>query len=282
MHVRKFALPLVGLAAALPAGAAYAGPWIPPAGAGTMKPVIRFYHSDRAFPPSSFGTQTIPSSTQYDETQIKITGEHGLGGGWALQYDLRAAKDSKTKTKHGTSTTHTAFGLQDQEIGVVRGLRQGNSFADTFALNIVVPAGSTSSTPELGVGHTAVEPEYQFGFRGRFGQRPAYASFSLGPRVFLNSGVTQWRATADVGARLLRRVEIFGTLFCSRTFGANSASASNQNPNAAEDYNLVRAGVGLKFALTRDLRPIIEYESDLAGQSIHAGDRIELGVSWRY
>lgn len=282
MRIRKCAPPLLGLAAALVTVAAHAGPWIPPAGTGKVKPVVRFYRSDRAFSPTSFGAHTVPSSSKYDETQIKITGEHGLGGGWALQYDLRAANDSKTKTKKGVSTTHTAFGLQDQEIGLVRGLRQGSSFADAVALNIVVPTGSTSSTPELGVGHTALEPQYQFGFRHRFGTRPAYAVFSVGPRVFLNSGVTQWRASADIGIRVFQRVDAFGTVFCSRTFGANSAAASSQNPNAAEDYNLIRAGLGLKFRLTKDLHPLIEYESDLAGQSIHAGDRILLGVSWRY
>ena len=144
------------------------------------------------------------------------------------------------------------------------------------------PTGSTSSIPELGVGHTALEPEYQFGVKHRFGQRLAYASFSVGPRVFLNSGVTQWRATADIGTRLFRRVEIFGTVFCSRTFGARSTLAPDQNPNAAEDYNLIRGGLGLRFALTKHLRPIIEYESDVAGQSIHAGSRIVLGASLRY
>lgn len=282
MRITTYALPLAGLATALLAVAASADPWIPPAGSGKIKPVVRFYNSDRAFSPSSFASHTVPSSSKYDETQIKVTGEHGLGGGWALQYDLRAAKDSKTKTKHGLSTTHTAFGLQDQEIGLVRGLRQGDNFADALALNVVLPAGSTSSTPQLGVGHAAIEPQYQFGIRHRFGQRLAYGSFSVGPRVFLNSGVTQWRATADIGTRLVGRLAVFGTLFCSRTFGANSALASNQNPNAAEDYNLVRAGLGLSVALSKDLHPIIEYESDLAGQSIHAGDRVVLGLSWHY
>lgn len=247
-----------------------------------MKTEVRLYRSDRAFSASSFGTSTQPSHTKYDEIQLKVTGEHGLGNGWAVQYDLRAAKDTKTKTKHQLSTAHTAYGLQDQEIGLVRGLRQGSSFADALALNVILPTGSTSSTPQLGVGHTALEPEYQFGLRHRFGRRYVYASFSVGPRVFLNSGVTQWRGSADVGTQLFPKVGIFGVLFCARTLGASSALAGETNPNAAEDYNLLRAGIGLRFRVSKQLRPIIEYESDLAGRSIHAGSRIVLGVSWRY
>jgi len=235
-----------------------------------------------AIPTSSFTTNTIPGTAKYSETQVKVTGEHGLGKGWALQYDLRAAEDNKTKTKKHIKTTETAFGVQDQEIGLLRGLRQGESFADALALNVVLATGSSSSSPALGVGHTAIEPDYQFGVKHQFGPRLAYGSFSIGPRIFLNSGVTQVRATADIGTKLFRNLAVFGTLFLSRTYGTDHATSSLQNPNAAEDYNLIRGGIGLRLTLTKKLRPMIEYESDLAGQSIHAGSRIVVGFSWHY
>ncbi len=282
MHKKRCAPMLVVFASALIAFPTYADPWIPPAGTGKTNPVLRLYRADRTFSPSHFGGETFPSTSKVSETQLRITGEHGLGNGWALQYDLRAGEERKTKTKKHGSTTYSASGVQDQEIGLVRGLRQRAAFADAVALNIVLPTGSASSNPQLGVGHTAVEPDYQFGVTHQFGQRLGYGSFSIGPRLFFNGGVTQWRATADVGIRLFRNVDVFGTLFCARTFGANSTLSSTTNANASEVYNLLRGGVGLRFSLSKNVRPIIEYESDLAGQSIHAGNRLVLGVSWRY
>ena len=282
MHIKTGVRMLIALAPVLIVFPASADPWIPAAGTGKVKPVLRLYRSDRTFSSSHFGSETFPSTSKISETQLKVTGEHGLGDGWALQYDLRAAQESKTKTKKNKSTTYTASGLQDQEIGLVRGLRQGKVFADAIALNIILPTGSTSSNPQLGVGHTAVEPDYQFGIKHQFGQRLAYGSFSIGPRMFFNSSVTQWRATADVGTRLFQNVDIFGSLFCARTFGVNTALPSSENPNASEVYNLLRGGLGLRFSLTKNIRPIIEYEADLAGQGIHAGNRWVFGVAWRY
>ncbi len=276
MHIKICARILIAFTPVLMVIPASADPWIPAAGTGKVKPVLRLYRADRSFSSSHFGSETFSSSSEV-ETQLKVTGEHGLGDGWALQYDLRAAQDSKTKTKKNKSTTYNASGLQDQEIGLARGLRQGETFADAVALNIILPTGSSSSNPQLGVGHAAIEPDYQFGIKRRFGQRLAHGSFSVGPRVFFNSGVTQWRATADVGTRLFRNVDIFGALFCARTFRVNSANA-----NAPEVYNLLRGGLGLRFALSKNIRPIIEYEADLAGQDIHAGNRWVFGVVWHY
>jgi len=168
---------LIALAPVLIVFPASADPWIPAAGTGKVKSVLRLYRSDRTFSSSHFGSETFPSTSKISETQLKVTGEHGLGDGWALQYDLRAAQESKTKTKKNISTTYTASGLQDQEIGLVRGLRQGEVFADAIALNIILPTGSASSNPQLGVGHTAIEPDYQFGIKHQFGQRTCVWKF---------------------------------------------------------------------------------------------------------
>ena len=172
--------------------------------------------------------------------------------------------------------------MQDQEIGLARGLRQGDAFADAIALNVILPTGSSSSSPALGVGYAAVEPDYEFGVKRNFGVRAAFGSFSFGPRIFLNSGVTQLRATAEVGTRLYRTLDVFGTLFASRTFGIDHATSLMQNPNAAEDYNLIRGGIGVRLALSKSVRPLIEYETDIAGQAIHAGSRVLIGFSWHY
>lgn len=260
---------------------ARADPWLPPAGTGKVKAVVRSYHADRTFSASGWGSETFPSKTRYRENSLKVTGLHGLGDGWALQVDLRAASVRKTKQKKNVETTQSASGLQDQLIGLVRGLRQGEGFADAVALNAVFPIGSTSSTPQLGVGHFAIEPQYLFGIRHRFGSRTAYGSFSVGPRLYLAGHVAQWRATARAGIILVPKVDLFGTLFYARTRTRNAAVAT-VDPNASEVYNLLRGGVGFQFAISKSVRPTIAYETDLAGRDIHAGRRIVAGLSWRY
>ncbi|MDE2145547.1 MAG: hypothetical protein KGJ24_02540 [Burkholderiales bacterium] len=278
------------LATALLALPALAGPWIPPAGTGTLRPALRLYRADRDFPATRFGTALPPGTTSTSEQQLKVTGLRGLGGGWALSYDLRAARIRKTKTKKQVSSTASASGLQDQVVGLVRGLRQGDGggvgagegFADALALNLALPAGSATSNPQLGTGHLAIEPDYLAGARFRLGHRPAYASVSVGPRVFFNSHVTQWRATLDAGARLTKRVGGYGNLFWVRTFGIDGALAGGLDPNASEQYNLLRAGVGLQWALSPQVRPRIGYEADLRGRSTHAGRRLVLALALRY
>ncbi len=272
----------LAVAAALLAGPAAAGPWLPQAGTGDAHVALRLYRSDRAFPASRFGPALPPGPASSDERQLKVTGLHGLGGHWAITYDLRAARVSKTKTKKGVSTTATATGLQDQVVGLARGLRQGTVFADAVALSVVVPTGSASSHPPLGVGHAALEPDYLFGWRHRFGRRSAYGSVSIGPRYFFDSGVTQWRTTLDAGIRLAGPVGLFGSLFQVRTFGLNGALAAGQDPHAAEQYNLLRGGIGLRYALTADIRPRIAYEFDLKGRASHAGHRLVLSLALRY
>lgn len=255
---------------------AAADPWIPAADHGKSKLVLRFYSSERKFS-SHFSTDRVPSSSKYSETQGKLTGLHGLGAGWAFQYDLRAASLRKTKKK----STYSAAGLQDLEIGLAKGLRQRPGFADAVAFNVVLPTGSTDSNPQLGVGHWAVEPDYQFGVAGRPGGHYAFGSFAAGLRFFPNGGVTQLRASADTGIGLVPRLGMMGTLFLSKSFGGN-ASVTSSNPYASEVYNLLRGGLWLQYALSKKLRPILGYEADLAGQDIHAGGRFVLGVAWRY
>lgn len=253
-----------------------ADPWIPAAGHGKSKLVLRFYRSDRKFT-AHFSTDRVRSSSEYTETQSKLTGLHGLGKGWAFQYDLRAASLRKTKKKN----SYSAAGLQDMELGLAKGLRQRPGLADAVAFNIILPTGSASSNPQLGVGHWAVEPDYQFGVAGRPGGHYAFGSFAAGLRFFPNGGVTQLRASADTGIGVLPKLGMMGTLFLSKSFGGN-ASVTSSNPYASEVYNLLRGGLWLQYALSKKLRPLLGYEADLAGQDIHAGGRLVLGVAWRY
>ncbi len=259
---------------------AHADPWIPPNGAGVIKPVIRFYHGARLFPRTRFGATTTPSNSVENETQIRLTGDHGLGHDWALQYDLRAARETKSKTSRHNTTRYQASGLGDQEIGIVHGLHQGRGFADSIAINAVLATGSTTSNPRLGVGHDAVEPDYEFGFSHRLGSRFMYGSFAVGPRIFTNSGIVEWRMAGEVGTQVVPRFYAFATFFSSRTFGSDASNANA--PNASEYYNIARVGLGIQYKLTQSFRPLFQYEKDVAGQNIHAGHRVVIGFSWKY
>ena len=270
-------LVLVSICCAVWVRHAHAQPWIPAAGSGKVKATVRFYHSDRLFPQTSFSTTTHSTHSKLSETQIRLDGEQGLGHGWAFVYELRAARLVKSKPK----ATYSATGLQDQQIGLSYGLRQRAHFADAITVNAIVPTGRTSTTPQLGVGALAVEPDYDVGIVHHFGPRLVYASLSVGPRIYIRNGVTQARASAVVGVDPIQRVTIMGTLFFSKTLASNALSIST-TPNASEFYNILRGGVGLEYAVTKNIRPLIAYEIDLAGQSIHAGSRLVAGVSWRY
>lgn len=262
-------------------GLANADAWIPVAGHGKVKPVIRWYESDRAFSPTEYGTQTYPSSSHVTEIQLKVTGNHGLGRGWALQYDLRAAKLRKAK-KHNT---YNSSGLEDQTVGLAYGLRQTQSFADAVAFNVVFPTGSTSSNPQLGVGEYAIEPDYQMGITHRYNNHHRLTvGLTVGPRIFLDGGATQLRTTLGLGTNLSPKFSIYGSVFYVHTVaGYSPPNASSTNlVNTSEIYNLLRLGVAMQYRLSKNIRPVLGYEVDVAGRDIHAGHRIVLGLSWRY
>lgn len=255
-------------------GIAFANPWIPARGDGVVKPMVRMFSGNTAYPASSFTTSTIPASSE-SATQLRVTGVAGLGGGFSLEYDLRAGRQQVDRIRHHQSISNTASGLEDQEIGINYGLTQSKDFADSLTVNAVIPTGSSTSVPALGTGHFAIEPDYQVGIaRGRFA-----ATMAVGARVFTDSGVTQFRGTFYASARVLPRISLFGTAFASRTMqSASGLPLTDQS----EVYNIVRLGGGAEYRFTPALRPFIKYEQTIAGQAVHAGGRIALGVAIRY
>ncbi|HQT47148.1 MAG TPA: hypothetical protein PLY97_07990 [Acidocella sp.] len=253
------------------AGVAQADPWIPAAGNGSAKVMVRLFNANRAFSSTGFGTATVPASKQ-SETQLRATGEQGIGGGFSIEYDLRAGKRQDSRTKLGVTSNLSATGLEDQEVGLNYGLIQSPLAALSVTVNVLAPTGNQHSAPALGTGHFAIEPDVQAGFKT--GALTLTGEF--GSRMFTDSGVAQLRATLYAGWRVLPRITLFGTGFVSRTVQrAASLSLSDQ----AEVYNVLRVGGGAEYKLTPCLRPYAEYEQNIAGQGIHAGDRITLGVS---
>ena len=255
-------------------GIAFANPWIPAHGVGVVKPMVRMFSGNTAYPASGFTTSTIPASSE-SATQLRVTGVAGIGGGFSLEYDLRAGRQRVDRIRHRQSVSQTASGLEDQEIGLNYGLTQGKEFADSITLNAIIPTGSRTSVPALGTGHFSIEPNYQVGVaRGRFS-----GTMALGTRVFTDNGVTQFRGTLYASARVLPRISLFGTAFASRT--TQSASGLPLT-DQSEVYNIVRLGAGADYRITPALRPFVKYEQTIAGQAVHAGERIALGVSIRY
>ena len=239
-----------------------ADPWVPPAGTGAMDFALRQYDATQAFLPNQFSTSTLPGSEQR-YSMLRITGEHGLGGRLSLEYDLRAARVEKIRTHHGLTTTQTATGFEDQEVGLNLALVQRPDFADSITRNVVAAAGSSTSIPPLGTGHTAVEPDFQIGFAGSRWR----LALKTGPRIFVDGGAAQLRAELESSVRVSSRVELGAILFYTRTLTLHHPLPLT---DTAERYDLLRPGVSLKFRITRNLKPFIEYEQDVAGQGVHA------------
>ncbi|OYV59877.1 MAG: hypothetical protein B7Z71_07180, partial [Acidocella sp. 21-58-7] len=263
MSFCKYITPTAAFAVLVSAGVAKADPWVPAAGDGNAKVMVRLFDANRAYPSTGFGTSTIPASKQ-NETQLRITGVQGIGHGFSIEYDLRAGRKQDRTSKHNMTTSHTAAGLEDQEVGLNYGLIQSPLEALSLTMNAVIPTGSSHSNPALGTGHLAVEPDIQAGFK----TGPFTFTGEFGGRVFTDSGVTQLRVTLYAGWRILPRLTVFGTGFGSRTL---QNAASLQRTDQSEVYNIVRVGGGAEFKLTSWLRPYIEYEHTIAGQGIHAG-----------
>ncbi|MDE3210975.1 MAG: hypothetical protein KGM46_09555 [Pseudomonadota bacterium] len=255
---------------------AQASPWVPAKGHGVVKPMLRYFSANDAFSSTTFGSSTYPSSRQ-QETQLRITGVQGIGGRLSIQYDLRGGALQKTRQHAGHTITNRSSGLEDQEVGLNYGLRQTASFADSIALNVVLPTGSTTRVPALGTGKAAIEPDYQVGIR----RGPLFATLLGGARIFVAGGAIQLRTSANLGYRVTPRFSLGGSLFYVRTIHRQQAAIRNPG----EIYNLLRLGVGLQYhprGQFRHWRPFLTYEDSVAGQGIHAGKRIVLGVSVHY
>lgn len=251
-----------------------ADPWIPGTGQGVVEPMVRFYRASRAFPADRFTTSTQPSSTE-EETQYRVIGRHGIGHGLSIEYDLRAGTAEKIRYKHKKRITSDASGLEDQVVGLNFGLRQSRHFADSATFNVVFPTGSRTSVPALGSGNWAVEPDYQLGIA----HGPVTATLLMGPRLFLDGGATQLRASLWVGTGVSPRLSVAGTLFYARTVGVRSpVSAADQG----ELYNLLRLGARFGYKISRKVKPFLAYEVNVAGKGIHAGQRFTVGVALRY
>ena len=268
------AWPWTAVALCLVSLPAAADPWVPAAGAGDIEAMVRQYVATRAFAATSFGTATTPASEERD-LMYRVTGVHGIGNRLSIEYDLRIGHLEKYRIKHHTAIVNSASGEEDQEIGLNYGLRQRARFADSIAINYVVPMGSTHSIPALGTGQAAVEPDYQLGVAWR----GVTATLKTGPRVFVDGGAAQMRLDMGVGVDLLHRVEITGTLFVVRTVHLRSPLTAAE---AAENYDLLRPGVKLKYRLSAHFRPFIAYERDIAGKAIHAGRRVSVGFAYQY
>jgi hypothetical protein len=255
-------------------GVAHADPWVPAAGNGAVDFALRQYDATRVFLPGQYGTATLPGS-ELRYTMLRITGVQGLGARLSLEYDLRAARVQKIRVHHHVRSVASATGVEDQEIGVNLALVQRARFADSIALNVVAASGSIRSNPALGVGHTALEPDFQIGMAGRRWR----VALKSGPRIFLDGGVAQLRAEVDAETRVTGRIELGVEVFYVRTLTLRSPLPVQDR---SERYDLLRPGIRLKYRVSAHLKPFIEYEQDVAGEGIHAGQRVTLGVTYAY
>lgn len=271
---RLFAFLATAACLAVPLRAARADPWVPAAGDGVVKPMVRLFHGNQVFPSGGFTTGTLRGSSERS-TQYRVTGVQGIGHGLSIEYDLRGGRVRSFTDRHHIPAASVSSGLQDEEIGLNYGLTQTPRFADSVTLNVIVPAGRTKPAPALGTGRWAVEPDVQAGISRPWGSLTMVA----GARMFLDGAATQLRATIDLSLHLTRRLALTGEVFAVKTI----RQASTIRPGTqGELYNLVRPAVGLTWRLTKTIRPFLLYEVNVAGEGIHAGSRVELGVAVHY
>ena len=255
---------------------AHAEPWIPDAGSGEIVPMLRYDYADQAFPADSFSTATVPSSKE-NKTQIRVTGAHGLGDGFSLDYDLRYGFVYRSKTRNGITQVDTNDGLQDQKIGIGYGLTQTTKFADSVSLYVIIPGSSAARIPGLDSGHWALEADYAIGLKPGF--RNVTATWEIGSRVFTDGGVAQFRTELEVGAPVLHDLRLAGTLFFVRSA---RLGAYDELRDQGELYNLLRTGVTAKYRLADRVEPFVAYEDYVAGMGGHASQRFTLGVTIKY
>ena len=255
---------------------AQAGAWAPAAGSGETEPMLRYSYADRSFPPAAFTSATLPSTKEH-ETQIRLRGEHGLGDGFFLDYDLRYGFLYRSKTKKGIVTVDTNDGLQDQRIGLDYALTQDEDFADALGLSVVIPGSSAVKIPGLDSGHWALEPVYQIGFKPGFWQLMVEAD--LGSRVFTDGGVAQFRSHVEIAAPVLHRLRLAGKLLFVRSARLGGYDDVRDH---GELYNLFRAGVEAKYRLSDGVEPFIAYEANLAGMGGHSSQRFTIGIKLKY
>ncbi|MDE2007847.1 MAG: transporter [Rhodospirillales bacterium] len=274
LRSRAAALAAGTILAPLPARAA---PWIPLAGTGEIKPMVRYFRADTAFPAKGgFTTNAVPGPSA-SETQFRVTGDHGLGGGFALEYDLRYGWAEKNRAKGKRLIFGAAHGPRDQEIGLAYGLTQTPAFADSVVFHVEFPTGSAGTTPALGTGRWAVEPDFEIGTR--FAHNRLELTGKFGARAFLDGLTTQLRATVQAGFKPTSRIKLW-----TEAFYVRSIVQRDRIPPAADGelYNVLRLGGGIGFRLTPRLAPYLLYERYVAGKAIHAGQRLTIGLAIQY
>ena len=259
-------------ASVLMAGAAHADAWIPAEGTGFVEPQLRYSFADQIFPAGSFSNVTSPGAKEH-QSQLRLIGDYGLGSGFSLDYDLRYAFLTRSKVKKGVTVVNNYSGPQDQRIGLNYGLTQSEDFADTVGLSVIVPGRAIAGTPGMSSVYWAVEPIYRVGFKPGFWHLKG--EFDIEPRVFLDGGATQFRSHLEIGAPIFDGVHLAGKLFFARTA---RLSGYNDLRDHGELYDLLRVGVEAKFHLTDTFEPVLGYETDVAGKSGHASQRLTLGV----
>lgn len=264
------------LSFALHPEAAKADAWLPLAGNGDVEPMVRYSYADQQFPSNSFSSATRPGSSEH-ETQIRITGEHGFGNGFSLDYDLRYGFLYRSKVKKGVKIVDTNNGLQEQRVGLNYALAQDISFADAIGLSVIGPGSSVTKIPGLDNGRWAAEPDYHLGFKPGFWKLTT--NLDMGTRIFLDGGAAQFRTELEVRAPVVPGLHLAGKVFFVRSA---RLSAYNNARDRGELYNLLRVGVEAAYHLTDSIEPVVAYEDYLAGMGGHAAQRFTIGVKISY
>jgi hypothetical protein len=255
-----------GMTVAASTQAALSSPFIPARGKGRLEVLTRTYSSGSRFPFSHIDESTTIASA-YWLKQIRVDGAHGLGAGWALEYELRAGEAERIKGGGNNSVS----GLGDQQVRFVHGMTRKRDFADALGITFVIPSASRANGLSLGTGQLAIGPELQFEVRSRSSSHSSFAALSAGMLYYFGDEGRRLQVRSSVGARLSPAA----TLTCDLRF---RKALSGVNLGRA----LVRGDIRIHFGSRNEWGPVIGYETDLAGRDIRQGSSFIIGLSRRY
>lgn len=238
--------------------------------------MLRYASGDEVFPADRFSAHTTAGSVEHKK-QFRLTGDHGLGGGFSLVYDLRYGSRYRAKRKDGVTNVTRSSGFEDEKVGIDYGLKQTDRFADALGIRLIIPGSSRANVPGFDSGHWAVEPSFSFGVKR--GVWHLTSTCEISTRVFTDWGVAQFRTDCEAAKPVLRHLQLAGQLFLVRSLRLGSYKDATDN---GELYNLFRLGVKAKYKIGHRLESFVGYERDIAGMGRHATDRVTVGLKIAY
>lgn len=244
--------------------------------ANEVEAAIRYYTADSVFPANVFSGDTRPDASAH-KTQIRLTGQQDLWGGFKADYDLRYGFAYRARMVGGMRQAASSNGWEDEKIGLRHGLGSIGNVSQAVRFSVVIPGGADKLTPSLGSGQWAVEPTYFIGFDPGFWN--LHMGFDIGSRVFTDGGSAQIRTHFQISAPVSDRLSLAAEVSFRRSL---LFSAYRPLRDEGELNNLLRPGIEARYALAPGLESVMAYQIYAAGMGGRAYQRVIAGLAITY